>query len=286
MNAHPLRLGNFTSSENYRLMSNGTRDMTPDEKAELKKVNPKSTKKLIEDANLLGESAHTYIRECNWERRLQRPLENDSWAKPLTWGKLCEQFVQQSDLFGMEYAQRSDDPIPHPEIEYWSGTPDMQHDETVCDLKCPHTLNSFCTLVQPLVDGLEGIKAMDALRFGYVDQKGDKHKKHDNGETYYWQLISNAVLTNSTFAELWIFCPYFSQLQAIQDLAEKQDGGVISKYYWIGNATKEELPSVPDGGFYENLYCIRFEVPQSDKDFLTARVKQAGALLENVKSIA
>lgn len=279
MNNHPLRLGNFTSSENYRLMSNGTREMTPEEKAELKKLNPKSQKKLIEDTNVLGESANTYIRECNWERRLQRPLVNESWARPLTWGKLCELFVEGSDMFGLQYAQRSDEPIPHPEIDYWCGTPDMQYDETVCDLKCPHTAISFCTLVEPLIDGLEGTEAMNALRFGYTDKDGEVHKKHDSGECYYWQLVSNAVLTNSTFAELWIFCPYESQLDDIKMLAQKQPGKDIAKYYWIGNANNDELPSVPDKGFYKNLYCIRFEVPQSDKDALTDRVKLAGSHL-------
>lgn len=284
-----IRDGNFNSSTIVALTSCGTRKMTADEKAEWKKDHPRSTKELIEDPNTLGEAALTYIQECNWERRIEGSLDNESNAKPLAWGKLCELYVQSKNEYVdlMEWEQRPDEPIAHPEFDYWTGTPDMTNTDTVGDIKAPFTPKSFCTLVQPIIDGMEGVEAMKALRFGYKDKKGFEHKKHPDGEKFFWQIVSNACITGKPYGELKIFCPFQSQLNEIRALAQQQDGAG-GRFYGIAMSPDEELPHLPDGGFYKNWYSIRFPVPQSDKDALTARVKLAGALLEKreVKQIA
>ena len=49
---------------------------------------------------------------------------------------------------------------------------------------------------------------------------------------------------------------------------------------FINYATDEELPYLKEGKSYPNLISLEFEVPQEDKDLLTARVKLAVAELE------
>lgn len=249
MNNHPLRLGNVTSSEIYRLMSNDKSGKNP------------------------GKPFYEYIQECNMERRLNLPIESDgSWAKPLTWGKIGELYVQsKAELIPMEWEQRSDEPVMHPDINYWSGTLDMKKPDETGELKCPFTRKSFCQFADEMIkyDGNNGIAVMDAIR--------DKHK---DGEKYYWQKVSNACIHGTPYASLFVFMPYESELDAIRAIAANQPGTEISKYYWLINSHNEELPHIERGGYYKNLYSIRFEVPQADKDALTERVKLAGTLLE------
>lgn len=293
-----MRTGNFNSSTIVALLSNGTRDMTPEELAAWKKENPKSTKKTIESPDVLGESAITYIHECNYERRTGESLDRDTFAKPTMWGKLCEEYFQSKEEYGgIEYTQRPDEPIVNPEHPYHTGTPDRTKFETVGEIKCPYTLKSFCDLVAPLYEGLEGMDAMDAIRFGYTDKKGLPHKKHPDGEKYYKQIVSNAVILDAKYkemgiderakyGELEIFMPYETELAEIQELAHNQKGGVESGYYFIAMGDTKDLPHLKDGGFYKNRNTIHFEIPQADKDALTERVLMAGKLLEEIKVAA
>jgi hypothetical protein len=86
------RIGNFTSSQIFRLM--GT-----------------------------AAVSKTYIEERNLERQLCRSLENEAYSPDMAWGLFLEQRVL--DLLGMEYCLSSDQTETHPEIEYWSGSKDL-----------------------------------------------------------------------------------------------------------------------------------------------------------------
>jgi hypothetical protein len=177
-------------------------------------------------------------------------------------------------LLGDQYPFNSSHTIVHPTVANWAGSPDaIKEDEgrTAVDFKAPFTLKSFCQLIQPLYDGLEGMAAMDKIR--------DTHK---DGEKFYWQLISNACITNSQWAELIVFCPYESEIPAIQHAVSMMEGADQSKYYFIYSAQKEQLPYLKDGGYYTNLNIIRFPVPQEDKDRLTELVKKASEYLIKV----
>jgi hypothetical protein len=234
------RIGNFTSSENSKLMTNG------------------------KEKGTLGKPALTYIKKKNNERRLGLSLGTESNAKPLVWGKLVEPRV--FELLGLEYTYSSQETDVHPSIPYWSGSKDgMKHDDglTVFDIKCPITRDSFCDLLEPLYQGLTGVAAMKYIR-----------DNHDKGEDYYWQLVSNAVINDTKFAELIIYMPYESELGEIKMMA---DG--VPNCYWVAMATEEELPFIKDGGYYKNLNVIRFEVPVEDKEALTQRVLLAGKML-------
>lgn len=252
------RNGNFTSSEIVALLSEG-------------KV--KGT---------FGKPALTYIEETNLERRMGRSISNESNARPLTWGKLIERWVFDKHL-PLDYTLMGDVTIPHNIIDYWLGSPDATKPETVCDVKSPETPKSFAKLVNPLYDGLEGQAAIDAIRNGYTDSKGLEHSKHPDAEKYFWQLVSNAVLTKSKYAELIVYAPYKSELEEIKNMAALADQPGEYKYAWIAKASDEELMWIPDGGFYKNLNIIRWEVKEEDKNTLTEVVMKAGKLLEEIK---
>lgn len=252
------RIGNFTSSEIVALTTVDT-----------------SGKKF-------GKPALTYISETNMERRLGRSVDDEKVAKALTWGKLLE--GRAFGQLGLEYILSSTETDTHPTIPYWSGSKDglkLDVGRTVADIKCPLTLKSLCQLVDPLYYGLTGIAAMNAIRKGFVDQDGIAHEKHKDGEKFYYQLVSNAIINNCKYAELIVYMPYKSELEDIRLMAQLVDASQLSKHYWIAMAGEDELPYLLDDGYYKNINIIRFEVPEADKKLLTDCVLRAGEMLIN-----
>ena len=234
------RIGNFTSSQIAALMTNG------------------------KEKDSFGKPALTYIKQKKRERRLGRSIDNDSNARPLTWGKMVEAIAFEQ--LGTSYGLYSNKTLVHPTIGRWSGSPDgVNHSEpkAVIDLKCPITLNSFCDFAD--CNTIEDIRA-----------------NHTSGDTYFWQLVSNAIISCLDYAELIVYCPYKSELEAIKDMCSPNslDREDAHKYAWIYYASDDELPWIPDGGHYKNINIFRFQVPQSDKDALTERVLRAINLLD------
>lgn len=210
----------------------------------------------------MGAPGKTYVEERNMERRLGRSLNTEISSKPTSWGSLMEKRVLE-EILGLDYKPLSTETILHPEINYWAGSPDaIKYDEgnTVADIKSPFTLKSFCQFAD--------CKSIDEIR-----------ENHKDGETYFWQLISNAILTNSKWCELIVYCPYRSEIAAIRELTQTLDHDEQSKYQWIYWANAEDIPFLPDGGFYKNLVTFRFEATEQDKNLLIGRVLQAGNLL-------
>jgi hypothetical protein len=227
----PERLGKFTSSEIYRLVTVDKRSGKWNEKV-----------------------ATIYIQEKMREEKLRRSLDNETFSRACEWGKLVERFVFENVL-GTEYRFQSNETISHREIKTWSGTPDalkFGKENIVVDIKSPFTLNSF-------------------LDFFDCETIEDVREKHKDGEKYFWQLVSNAILTNVYRAELVVYCPYKSELTKIRELAEEMNGEL--NLYWLFNASDEELPYIPDGNkFYSNLKKIEFEIKKEDTDFLTEKI--------------
>lgn len=272
------RSGNITSSEIFSLLSTGTREMTEEELKSYKEVNPKGRKTTIECWP--GEAAVTYIHQCNMERRLGRSLDGDLDSKPTNWGKFVEPLL--FSLLDGNYTYNSSETLVHPQHDYWVGTPDgfkISEIKTVVDAKCPYTLESFCNLVDPLYNGLNGMEAMNALMFGYKDKNGLFHKAHKDGKKYYYQILSNACIDDCTHGELIVYCPYESELSVIQ--AAAVESGNPSAYF-IANGSQKSLPYLKDDGFYQNINIISFEIPENDKNSLTETVKKAAAYLITV----
>ena len=253
------RCGNFTSSEIVALMSTG---------------------KQIEG---FGLPAVTYISEKRIERLLERSISDEVSARPLVWGKLLESHV--FGLLGLDYTLSSQETDMHPEIDFWAGSKDGTHEgeqKAVIDIKCPITLKSFCQLVMPIYCGLDGNECIDAIRNGFT-HNGITYEKHKSGETYYWQLVSNACINGTDWAELIVYTPYQSELSDIRLLCEGNP-----KAYGIWSSSDEELPNLVNDGYFKNLNVIRFQIPQEDKDRLRANVLKAGKLLqpEQIKKAA
>lgn len=221
--------------------------------------------KLAKDGKNFGAPALTYIDECNMERRLGRSLNTDVSSRPTSWGKLVERRV--FDLLGIDYKLCSQETIQHQEYEFWAGSPDAEkYDDgkTVVDIKCPHTMKAFCELVD---------KTMFAIRNG-----------HRAGEKYYWQLVSNAILTGARYAELIVYCPYQKELAEIRDMAANYDGNQ-NHVAWVNWAEDDELPYLPNEGYFKNLNICRFEILEEDKILLTEKVVQASRLLVKVEDL-
>lgn len=243
------RIGNFTSSEIVALTTS-----------------PK-TKKDKENGVVFGVKGYTYIQECKYERNLGRSVTTEINAKPLTWGKVLEKRVFQ--LLPFNYTICSAETTVHETIKCWAGSSDgvslyiNLESESITECKCPYTLKSFCDLVQPIYDGHDGIEAINIIR-----------KTHKDGEKYYWQMVSNAIINKTKTAELIVYMPYKAE---IDEIKKEVDGD--PNCYYITNALEEELPYLPDNGYYKNMNKIMFDVPQEDIDFLTTRVLEAEKIL-------
>lgn len=256
VNMNPIRCGSFTSSEIFKLLSLDKAGKNP------------------------GDPYYTYIAECNAERKLNRSIDNELDAKPLTWGTACEKYFFNKNM-STEYKHTSSEAVQHPTIPYWVGSPEgnkFDEGKTLYEMKSPMTLKSFCRLVLPIYEGLTGQQAMDAIRNDYIDETGFKHAKHKDGQKYFWQTVSNSILTNSKYGELIVCAPYKSELEGIRDVVRNW-GGDAAGFFWIDRAQDDELPWLHDNGYYKNINTIRFEVSQADKDKLTEVVERAGQLL-------
>ena len=129
------RVGNFSSSQIYKLMTNDR------------------------SGKGFGAPAKTYIREKNFELQLGRPITTEQDAKSTSWGSFVEK--RAFDLIpDLGYRLLSDVPLTHKSINNWVGAPDIMNGSgtLVADIKCPWTLTAFCNKIEALEQGLETYK--------------------------------------------------------------------------------------------------------------------------------
>lgn len=253
-NLSNIRVGNITSSEIVMLTSNGrTKDS-------------------------FGAPFYTYVDECIMERFFKHKLENETDVKAFSWGKLCEVVVH--DALPSDYILQSEITYQHPTIKEWCGTPDgtVLNDnlevETVSDIKCPLTRKGFYNLVKFLYD-FDGVNVSKKENINGNDVIQQIRENSKDGEKYYWQLVSNAIILNAKYAELIVFMPYKEDLQSIKDYNYSLD-----EPYWLVERAKEgELPYIYKESGIENINIIRFEIPEIDKTFLESRVLSAIELI-------
>lgn len=212
-----------------------------------------------------GQTAETYVAEKIMEREFDLPLEPKTDTRETLWGKLVER--RCFDILGLEYKLSSQETLTHSIIKYWRGSPDgFKYDEgqTIIDIKSPATRKSFHTLTYPLYHNTS-ILPVTYLR-----------AYHKSGETYYWQLVSNACISKSKYAELIVYMPYREELDIIREMAKATNDAA---YNWIYYAEDYQLPYIKDGGRFKNLNIIRFEVSEADKLLLTDKVVEYGKKL-------
>lgn len=236
-----MRVGKFTNSEIYRLMTVGT------------------------DRKSFGKPALTYIQEKKYEKRIGRPLQVEKTSRSALWGHFLQQRVfDLLDDTGYELIE--DRTIRHPTIECWCGTPDAKHvrNSVAGDIKCYEPKN-FCEYHDLLT---EAIKTNNTELF-----KAERPQE-------YWQLVAHSVLLKTDNIEAILYIPYYEELQAIResvDMLDSEDDR--RKYAFIKHSSYHELSYI-ERGYYKNLNIFRFSVPESDKELLTNRVKQAGELIK------
>ena len=209
---------------------------------------------------------NTYIEEKNLERKLGRSLTSEAYSNDMAWGTFLESRV--NDLLGTSYYLCSNDTSVHKDYDFWSGTKDfIIYDGNtkvgISELKCYQPKNFA--------------KYSDAIMLhDFTILKKDFAKE-------YWQAVSNAIIEQVDIAELLCYCPYKSELSAIRQMAVDYDKADSWKYDFIYKKEDSWLAWIPDGGYYKNLNIFRFIVPQTDKDLLTSKIKEAGKLLINIK---
>ena len=210
----------------------------------------------------LGKPALTYIQEKNFERKLGRSLSSESFSYPTSWGNCIEGYVHEQ--LGFEYKLASKERLTNPNIPYHTGAPDLITTDFVSDIKCPFTMKSFCELSESI--------AINELENDYPE--------------YFWQLCSNAILTDKNFAELIVFCPMFSEFEAIAEYIDSMDAKEKIEYEWLYNNIvfdrKNKLPYLTETSTYNRFAKLRFEVTAEMKQNLTDRILLAGKLLINI----
>lgn len=234
-----IRIGRFTSSEIHRLCGFGKDKVSP------------------------SVALESYAREKAMEKRLGRPLSLVKHSRATLWGNFVEARVHE--LLDTSYSSAPTVTIVHPEYDFWAGSPDnrRERERVVCDTKCYEPENFACYV--------------DMLTLAQPSNNTDLFKKEYAKE--YWQLVSNACILGFDKIEAIVYMPYFSELEEIRMMAQNYEDHDAHQYRFIYQSPYYELPYLPDNGHYKNLNIFQFEVPQSDKDFLTSRVVIAGELL-------
>lgn len=130
-----IRVGRFTSSEFFKLMCHGYRELTPEELKERPKKGKGSRVTQAVDLSQLGTGAEGYIREKVAEVLTGRP-KDQAYAYPLVWGKEHEQ--EAVDYF-QEKTGLICEPVGFcPYTDHAGGSPDrFIGDNEGLEVKCP-----------------------------------------------------------------------------------------------------------------------------------------------------
>ena len=231
------RAGTFSSSSAWKLMTNNRK------------------------GDGIGAAGLTYINQVKFEQDLGRPINKETIAISLSWGKLGERYVYEKKL-DLEYSLVSKERLVHVDYPYWSGMPDLKKlDRVVSDIKCPFSLETFCEKVNTF---------------------GDLEKYKEEFPEDYWQHVSNSILTGLPIAEAIVYCPYLSEIDGIKVFAANIDGPEQYEFERIFNMGADRLPYLIEGKKYKNLNQWEFEVPAEDKIALTQRMKMAYGILETL----
>ena len=131
-----VRIGRFTASELYRLMTPSKRDMTEAELKARPKSGPGSSKKQIEDYSKLSEGAMTYISEKVAEV-LTGQAKSQGYAFPLVWG--AEHEEEAAEYFSVQKSLKIEKVGFFKYTDHAGGSPDrLVEGNAILEIKCPH----------------------------------------------------------------------------------------------------------------------------------------------------
>lgn len=213
---------------------------------------------LATDKKSFGKPALTYIKAKKRELRLGIEINLDSTSHSTSWGRALEGYVYDAHI-ETEYALESQSTDVH-ESNLFCGTKDLIKENCVGDIKCPSTRSSFCDLVD-------------------IIDLGDIENFKKESPDYYWQLVSNSILTKVEYAELIVFMPYENELEGVKDYFEMIEDLVLQKdIQWVSFSDTSRMPHLPNDSGYKNINRFKFLVPQEDKDLLLEKIKLASEL--------
>lgn len=223
--------------------------------------------------DVFSAPALTYIQEKQIERRINSCLDADgAYSQAMAWGNFCEMVIYS--LLGIEYEISSKETFLHPKhSKIWAGSPDLKIDGVLIgEIKC-YQKKKFALytdlLIRPLSDTYT------------LENKLEDFKKEFPAE--YWQIVSNASILGVKEGEAITYMPYESEYKEIVDLAENMDSAELWKYRFITEKPVDQLPFLPNGGYYKNINKFRFKIPAEDFELLEKKVVLAGELIKNWK---
>lgn len=213
----------------------------------------------------------TYIREKLYERMLGRELTNEQSSKATSWGNVLEYYVADNKIEGLNFKPDSDEVDNRLGIEELnlSGALDLipreENSNVFGEIKSPYTLKSFCEMIISIQSGTF---------------KEDK-------PAYYWQMVSNSILSGCSKCEFYVFVPFKEELKEIlsEDSLEwdsKHPDAVNYSKERLKWLKEDECPYLIKGGVFQDLNKFVFDIPQEDRNFLIERLKLASVLLENL----
>lgn len=199
----------------------------------------------------------TYVDEVSKRRRLQKEFVSQG-STATRWGNFMEdhafgRFYEETKLQIIPCSNRETDFRISP-VKDHGGTPDFVSfdGELVGSIKCPFTESAF-------IDLWDLCKSEDVERF-------KKEKKE-----YYWQLVSDLLVTGAKKCVLVVYMPYGDELVSLL---------TDSELYWLTDA-----PHINRDTEFSDIIYWFFEPPAEDVQFLKDRLELASNILNSGKKI-
>lgn len=223
-----VRKGLFTASRISEIMAGGKRLMTPEELAEYKKANPKSTAKYTEDDSVISEGAMTYILELI--QGLEGAPKEQYYSPSMEWGN------EQEPNAAIRYCQMYGYDLTADDVIYTSlggtvffvgdgilgCTPDLILPSKLVQFKCP---DSSTHLYYKL----------------FVNEANFRTELSD----YFYQMQLEMMLCGKPTADFFSYDPRYKrpqmQTHKIEVPAEKEIQNAIHRKAKLCEKKKQEL---------------------------------------------
>ena len=181
---HNARVGRFTSSENYRLIKSGYRDMTEAELKARPKTGPGSKSKFIEDNTVIAEDTLTYITEKVAETLTGEP-KGEVFSHATAWGETWEPWAADyySKVKGVELEIIGFIPFG----DHAGGSIDrgIKGKYEFLEIKCPHN-------------------PKNQIDYLMLTDQFDLKRMYPN---HYWQMVSNVLFSKKPIGHFATFDP-------------------------------------------------------------------------------
>lgn len=233
------RIGNFTSSNMYRLCA----------------------------STVKGEvtaAFYSYVQEKMFERSLGRSLEMGAYSQSMAWGNFLEKRVNDSLPNGYIMVHKQTN--VHPKHSFWTGSPDFDCPTLgkIAELKCFEPKN-FASYVTALLTGdLSLIKKEHPKEYWQIISNATI-KGYGKGEAIVYMPYASEM---DEIRELANDPEYLAQI-----------GMEPWQVRFIVEKSNSQLAVLPDDSKFNNRNIFEFEIPIEDKILLTKRVMDANKLI-------